>query len=208
MVPGSTRGHLGSSTKKCAAQNGGPRGGGPPRPFVSLLPPRRHERRLPFHTNEIGARGNSLLSNAHGPLGAAAAISFQPNSKNYSNAKDRGGKSTHGLRRLELPLRMTSTPPRPAAAMTAFWLPKSMPTTDMVAGLCGWCGLTSSAYLSRAKKTEKCERPPTRQATRAIFAACYATRGGSRSTHAACLPHSLIGQPPPLPLPPSIVKYV
>ena len=39
---------------------------------------------------------------------------------------------TYGLRRCELPLRMTSTPPRPAAAITACLAPKSTPTTDMV----------------------------------------------------------------------------
>jgi len=41
--------------------------------------------------------------------------------------------TTHGLRRCELPLRMTSTPPLPAAAMTQCFTPKSIPTTDMMA---------------------------------------------------------------------------
>jgi hypothetical protein len=38
---------------------------------------------------------------------------------------------THGLRRCELPLSMTSTPPLPAAAMTQCLTPKSIPTTDI-----------------------------------------------------------------------------
>ena len=36
---------------------------------------------------------------------------------------------TYGLRRCELPFKITSTPPRPAAAMTACLAPKSTPTT-------------------------------------------------------------------------------
>eukprot|EP00543_Licmophora_paradoxa_P018297 CAMPEP_0202463944 /NCGR_PEP_ID=MMETSP1360-20130828/60054_1 /ASSEMBLY_ACC=CAM_ASM_000848 /TAXON_ID=515479 /ORGANISM="Licmophora paradoxa, Strain CCMP2313" /LENGTH=38 /DNA_ID= /DNA_START= /DNA_END= /DNA_ORIENTATION= len=35
----------------------------------------------------------------------------------------------HGFKRFEFPLRITSTPPRPAAAITAFFNPKSSPTT-------------------------------------------------------------------------------
>lgn len=46
--------------------------------------------------------------------------------------RGRSPTTTYGLRRCELPLRMTSTPPRPAAAMTACLAPKSIPTTDMV----------------------------------------------------------------------------
>jgi hypothetical protein len=41
-------------------------------------------------------------------------------------------KSTHGFCRLELPLSITSTPPRDAWAITTFRFPKSIPTTAMV----------------------------------------------------------------------------
>ena len=40
-------------------------------------------------------------------------------------------QNTHGLRRCEVPFRMTSTPPLPAAAITQCFTPKSIPTTDM-----------------------------------------------------------------------------
>ena len=57
--------------------------------------------------------------------------------RNYCNGSfstKRPGENynTYGLRRCEFPLRMTSTPPLPAAAMTQCLAPKSTPTTDMV----------------------------------------------------------------------------
>ncbi len=58
-------------------------------------------------------------------------------------------KLTYGFRRCEFPLRITSTPPRPAAAITLCVAPKSTPTTDIFnyivfydcwsALLVGWC---------------------------------------------------------------------
>ena len=71
------------------------------------------------------------------PLTEPLFLLTGPNSQGTRTKTTEVWKSTitYGLRRLELPLRMTSTPPRPAAAITAFWLPKSMPTTD-IAGYC------------------------------------------------------------------------
>lgn len=51
------------------------------------------------------------------------------NTWQYSKEKE---KETYALRRLLLPFKMTSTPPFPAEAMTAFWLPKSTPTTLII----------------------------------------------------------------------------
>lgn len=56
-------------------------------------------------------------------------------------------KITYALRRLELPLRITSTPPLPAAAITAFWFPKSRPTT-LILYCIGWLWLLITVECS------------------------------------------------------------
>ena len=89
-VPGSTSGHLGSSTKKCAAQIGGPReegGRGGPVGRASSLPPRRHEQRhmQPWHANEIGAHWKMAVDPR--PRFAWSSLSFQPKEQSQTNAQ-------------------------------------------------------------------------------------------------------------------------
>jgi hypothetical protein len=56
-------------------------------------------------------------------------------------------EKTYGLRRCELPFRITSTPPLPAAAMTLFFAPKSTPTTDMIIFLFSFLFMTEAVNL-------------------------------------------------------------
>ena len=60
-----------------------------------------------------------------------ATVRYDTNQINMNNLQNRA-KYTYGFNLCELPLRITSTPPLPADAMTAFCVPKSTPTTLMV----------------------------------------------------------------------------
>ena len=187
--------------KSAPPQNGGPERGGPSAgTFVSLLPPRRHEQRSHLYIPmmqvhmKIAVEPRSRL--------AWSSSSFPP--KEQTQNAQGGRESTYGLRRLELPLRMTSTPPRPAAAMTAFWLPKSMPTTDMVAGCGGGVCLFTSL--------EKIMSGHTRGAARKN-ACLHVEASNTRPTRHrrdASIPRHLLTRSTdrhPFPSLPSIAKY-